>query len=70
MKNSFFTTTRIIMLSFLAVILLGSLLLALPVSTKSGQPVPYVDALFTAVTSTSKPAAFASSVKAACGISL
>ena len=52
MKNSFFTTTRIIMLSFLAVILLGSLLLALPISTKSGQPVPYVDALFTAVTST------------------
>ena len=52
MKNSFFTTTRIIMLSFLAVILLGSLLLALPISTKSGQSVPYVDALFTAVTST------------------
>ena len=47
-----FTTTRIIMLSFLAVILLGSLLLALPISTKSGEPVPYIDALFTATTAT------------------
>lgn len=45
------TTTQIILLSFLIVILLGSLLLALPISTASREPVPYVDALFTATTS-------------------
>lgn len=46
------STTQIIMLSFLAVIALGSLLLALPVSAADGQPVPYLDALFTATTAT------------------
>ncbi len=51
MKKRIFTTTHIILLSFLALILLGSLLLALPISTKSGESVPYVDALFTATTS-------------------
>lgn len=40
------------MLSFLIVILLGSLLLALPVSSASSKPVPYLDALFTATTAT------------------
>ena len=34
------------------VILVGSVLLALPISTKSGEPVGYLDALFTATTST------------------
>ena len=52
MNKRFFNTTRIILLSFLAVILLGSLLLSLPVSTQSGEGVPYVDALFTATTAT------------------
>lgn len=46
------STTQIIMLSFLVVILVGSVLLALPISTKSGEPVGYLDALFTATTST------------------
>ena len=41
-----------IMLSFLAAILLGSVLLALPVSAANGVPVPYLDALFTATTAT------------------
>lgn len=51
-KKLSFTTTQIIMLSFLAVIALGSLLLALPVSAADGRPVPYLDALFTATTAT------------------
>ena len=46
------TTTQIIMLSFLGMILLGGLLLALPVSSADGVPVPYLDALFTATTAT------------------
>ncbi len=45
-------TTQIIMLSFLVVILLGSLLLALPISSANGEAVPYLDALFTATTAT------------------
>ncbi len=40
------------MLSFLAVILVGSILLALPISAADGVAVSYVDALFTATTST------------------
>lgn len=46
------STTHIIMLSFLAAILLGSILLSLPISTSDGNPVPFVDALFTATTAT------------------
>ena len=46
------STTQVIMLSFLFVILIGSLLLSLPISSKNGQAVPYIDALFTATTST------------------
>ncbi len=46
------STTHIILLSFLSVILLGSLLLALPISAKDGQAIPYIDALFTATTAT------------------
>ncbi len=54
MKKKFFalSTSQIIMLSFLAVILAGSILLALPISSKTGEAVPYIDALFTATTST------------------
>lgn len=44
------STTHIIMLSFLCMILLGSLLLSLPVSSANGIPVSYLDALFTATT--------------------
>lgn len=46
------STTHIILLSFLIAILIGSLLLSLPVSSASGEAIPYVDALFTATTST------------------
>ena len=46
------STTHMIMLSFLVVILVGSLLLSLPVSSASGDAVPYLDALFTATTAT------------------
>ena len=46
------STTQIIMLSFLGLILLGSILLALPVSAAGEKAVPYLDALFTATTAT------------------
>lgn len=46
------STTQIILLSFLVTILIGSLLLSLPISAADGQPVPYIDALFTATTAT------------------
>ena len=51
-KKFTFSTTQIILLSFLVTILLGSVLLALPISSASGKAVPYLDALFTATTST------------------
>ena len=46
------STTQIILISFLITILMGSLLLSLPISSASGKPIPYIDALFTATTST------------------
>ena len=46
------STTHVILLSFLLVILVGSGLLSLPCATAEGVSVPYVDALFTATTST------------------
>lgn len=54
MKKHRFTpsTTLIILLSFLLTILLGSLLLSLPISAADREPLPYVDALFTATTAT------------------
>lgn len=45
------STTQTIMLSFLVAILIGSALLALPISSANGKAVPYLDALFTATTS-------------------
>ncbi len=51
-KKFSLSTTQSIMLSFVAVIFVGSLLLSLPVSSANGQPVPYLDALFTATTAT------------------
>lgn len=44
------STTQTIMLSFLFGILVGSVLLALPISAADGKAVPYIDALFTATT--------------------
>lgn len=46
------STTHIIMFSFLATILIGAVLLCLPQSSASGNPTPFIDALFTATTST------------------
>lgn len=52
MKKKFhFTTTQLIMLSFLLSILVGSLLLTLPICAADGKNVSYIDALFTATTS-------------------
>ncbi|MBQ3016265.1 MAG: potassium transporter KtrB [Clostridia bacterium] len=51
-KKFTLSTTQIILLSFLITILIGSGLLALPISSASGEAVPYLDALFTATTST------------------
>lgn len=52
MKKIHLSTTQIILLSFLGVILLGSVLLVMPVSSAGAEPVPYLDALFTATTAT------------------
>lgn len=46
------STTQIILLSFFVVILLGSILLYLPISSKNGESVSYIDAFFTSATST------------------
>ena len=51
-KKISLSTTHIILISFLIVILIGSILLTLPISSKSGGTVKYIDALFTATTST------------------
>lgn len=54
MKKRFWrelSTTQKIMLSFFLVIMLGSVLLALPISSATGEVIPYIDALFTATTS-------------------
>ena len=46
------STTTVILLSFLVAILVGAVLLALPISSASGKATPFLDALFTATTST------------------
>ncbi|MBE6671116.1 MAG: potassium transporter KtrB [Ruminococcaceae bacterium] len=46
------STTHIILLSFLIVILIGAVLLSLPISSAEKKATPFVDALFTATTST------------------
>lgn len=51
-RKPYLSTTQIILLSFLGVILIGSVLLSLPVSSAGGRAVPYIDALFTATTAT------------------
>lgn len=53
MKKKFsLSTTHIIMLSFFVTVVIGSLLLFLPISYKAGKDISYIDALFTATTST------------------
>ena len=51
-KKISLSTTQIILFSFLITVLLGSLLLSLPISQADGVSVSYIDALFTATTST------------------
>ena len=54
-KNSIFrhlTTARILLLGFAIIILVGSLLLMLPFSTKEGVDLKFIDALFTATSAT------------------
>ncbi|MBQ4527221.1 MAG: potassium transporter KtrB [Clostridia bacterium] len=46
------STTQIILAGFLMIILIGSVLLSLPLSSANGKAVPYVDALFTSTTAT------------------
>lgn len=46
------STTHIILLSFLFVILIGTLLLSLPISSADGKPTSFIDSLFTATTAT------------------
>ncbi len=50
-KRIALSTTQLIMLSFLLTILVGSLLLSLPISSKTGESISYIDALFTSTTS-------------------
>ena len=45
------STTQAVMLSFFLAIFVGSILLALPISSAGSEAVPYIDALFTATTS-------------------
>jgi len=51
-KRFSLTPTHTILLTFLFVIIVGSLLLTLPISSNSGESVGYPDALFTATTAT------------------
>ena len=51
-RKSTLSTTQVILLSFFVVIFIGSILLYLPISSKNGVPVSYLDALFTSATST------------------
>ncbi|MBR2876840.1 MAG: Trk family potassium uptake protein [Clostridia bacterium] len=47
-----FTYTQTIVLSFVLIILIGSLLLSLPIATANGQPTPILNAMFTATSAT------------------
>lgn len=51
-KNLSMSTTQIILFSFLVTIFVGSILLSLPICSATGKGVSYLDALFTATTST------------------
>ncbi len=50
-KKRHMSSTGIILVSFLILILAGSLLLSLPFSSSGGKSIPYIDALFTAASS-------------------
>ena len=46
------SSAQIVILGFLFIVLTGSILLSLPISSADGKAVPYVDARFTATTAT------------------
>ena len=46
------SSIQVVMLSFFLLILLGSVLLSLPISSANGKAVSYLDALFTSTTAT------------------
>lgn len=50
-KKRLISTTQVIVLSFMLSTFLGAILLSLPFAAQSGQPTPFIDALFTATTS-------------------
>ncbi|EGL15313.1 MULTISPECIES: TrkH family potassium uptake protein [unclassified Paenibacillus] len=52
LKKSRFTPPQILVLGFALIILIGSGLLMLPVSSTDGLPLPFIDALFTATSAT------------------
>lgn len=52
MKKHKWTTTKIIAVGYLLVITIGTLLLMLPISNKSGIAAPFLDACFTATSAT------------------
>ena len=51
-QKIWFSTTHIILLSFLSAIFIGAVLLCLPISSATGEATPFIDALFTATTAT------------------
>lgn len=42
------TSAQVLVIGFAMTILIGAILLSLPISTESGQGLPFIDALFTA----------------------
>lgn len=52
LKKQQLNPTKLIALGYCAIILIGAVLLTLPISSKNGVMTPFIDALFTAATST------------------
>ena len=52
LKHDRITPAQVVILGFLFQILIGACLLSLPVATRSGESVPFLDALFTATSAT------------------
>lgn len=50
-KKLTFSTTQVIAIGFISAIIIGAILLALPISSASGTPTPFIDSLFTSTTS-------------------
>lgn len=52
LKKPNFTYSQISAISFMSIILFGTLLLTLPISSRSGEATPFIDALFTSASAT------------------